>query len=148
MNGVNSFVRHVVYMSRKEKFSAGHRLCSKHLTEEENLKWFGKCYNPNGHGHNYTVVVTLKGKLDPVTGMIINFNELSACMKKAIVEPLDHKNLNVEVEFFKDRTTTTENVAVYVWQEMKKVMTDPSMLHEVRVKSTDKNTAIYRGESC
>uniref|UniRef100_A0A8I3MYK2 6-pyruvoyl tetrahydrobiopterin synthase n=2 Tax=Canis lupus familiaris TaxID=9615 RepID=A0A8I3MYK2_CANLF len=89
-------------VSRLVSFSATHRLHSKSLSNEENLKLFGKCNNPNGHGHNYKVVVTVHGEIDPVTGMVMNLTDLKEYMEEAIMKPLDHKNLDLDVPYFAD----------------------------------------------
>uniref|UniRef100_A0A674GQS7 6-pyruvoyl tetrahydrobiopterin synthase n=1 Tax=Taeniopygia guttata TaxID=59729 RepID=A0A674GQS7_TAEGU len=89
-------------LSRSVTFSACHRLHSKSLSDEENLKLFGKCNNPNGHGHNYKVVVTVRGEIDPVSGMVMNLTELKEFMQEAIMEPLDHKNLDKDVPYFSE----------------------------------------------
>ncbi|EGD79842.1 6-pyruvoyl tetrahydrobiopterin synthase, variant [Salpingoeca rosetta] len=91
----------VCYISRVESFSACHRLHSIHLSDEENKRIFGKCNNPNGHGHNYKVEVTLRGSVDPKTGMVINLVDLKQYMKKAIMDTMDHKHLDLDVPYFK-----------------------------------------------
>lgn len=135
-----------VCLTRIEKFSACHRLHSIQLSEEENKEIFGKCNNPNGHGHNYKVEVTLKGQVDPVTGMVINLTDLKEYMKKAIMVPLDHKHLDLDVDYFKDVVSTTENVAIYIWDQMKALLPDPNLLYEVKIHETDNNIVVYRGE--
>ncbi|XP_070129714.1 6-pyruvoyl tetrahydrobiopterin synthase isoform X2 [Equus przewalskii] len=132
-------------VSRLVSFSATHRLHSKSLSNEENLKLFGKCNNPNGHGHNYKdlcldvnllkvmlvfwyfvlfpiVVVTVQGEIDPVTGMVMNLTDLKEYMEEAIMKPLDHKNLDLDVPYFADIVSTTENVAVYIWENLQKFL--------------------------
>ena len=137
--------RPVVYISRTDTFSACHRLHSQHLSTEENQRVFGKCNNPNGHGHNYKVEVTLRGPVDPVTGMVLNLTDLKACMEKAFMSTLDHKNLDLDVEYFKDTVSTAENIAVYIWERMSEQLS-PGLLYEVKVHETEKNVTIYRGE--
>uniref|UniRef100_A0A1X7T5G0 6-pyruvoyltetrahydropterin synthase n=1 Tax=Amphimedon queenslandica TaxID=400682 RepID=A0A1X7T5G0_AMPQE len=112
----------IAYLSRSLSVSAAHRLCSPHLTEEENISSYGKCYNPNGHGHNYTVEVTVKGKVDPSTGMVMNLQELKKAMDVAVAAQLDHKNIDLDVPYFRDQriVSTTENVTVFIWKEMTK----------------------------
>ena len=136
----------VAYISRTESFSSCHRLHSKQYSEDENKKIYGKCNNPNGHGHNYKVDVILKGPIDPTSGMVINISDLKIYMQKAIMDPLDHKNLDLDVPYFQDIVSTTENVAVFIWENLKKVLPQPNMLYEVKVHETDKNTVVYRGE--
>eukprot|EP00043_Microstomoeca_roanoka_P018522 m.199541 g.199541 ORF g.199541 m.199541 type:complete len:154 (+) comp16846_c1_seq4:1030-1491(+) len=135
----------VCYITRVESFSACHRLHSPALTDEENQAVFGKCNNPNGHGHNYRVEVTLRGSVDPDTGMVINLVDLKKYMHTAIMETLDHKHLDLDVPYFKDVVSTTENVAVFIWKEMQRLL-PTGLLHEVKVNETDKNIVIYRGE--
>ncbi|XP_071764030.1 6-pyruvoyl tetrahydrobiopterin synthase [Centroberyx gerrardi] len=133
------------YITRVQSFSACHRLHSKHLSDEDNKRVFGKCNNPNGHGHNYKVEVTVRGKIDRHTGMVMNLTDLKKCIEDVIMTPLDHKNLDKDVPYFADVVSTTENVAVYIWDNMAKVL-PPSLLHEVKIYETDKNVVVYRGE--
>jgi len=135
----------VVYITRKEMFSASHRLLNQNLSQEENRRLFGKCTNPNGHGHNYKVKVTLRGKQDPKTSMVMHLGILTAHLK-SVIDPLDHKNLDMDIPYFKSVMSTTENVSVYIWNEINKLL-PPGLLYEVKVSSTDKNCFIYRGES-
>ncbi|XP_065349696.1 6-pyruvoyl tetrahydrobiopterin synthase [Cloeon dipterum] len=136
----------IAYITRKETLSACHRLHSLTLSDEENKRIFSKCNNPNGHGHNYTVEVSLKGPIDPDNGMVANIADLKKYMQVAIMDTMDHKNLDKDVPYFKDVVSTTENVAVFIWQGIKAQLPDPSMLYEVKVYETDKNIVIYRGE--
>jgi 6-pyruvoyltetrahydropterin/6-carboxytetrahydropterin synthase len=134
------------YQTRRITFSACHRLHSPHLSEAENVEVFGKCNHVNGHGHNYIVKVTLFGEIDPKTGMILNMTLLKKYMEQAIMKPMDHKNLDKDVEYFKSRPSTTENLTVFIWTEMKKVMNKPDLLYEVEVYETENNIVKYRGE--
>nr|XP_042707936.1 6-pyruvoyl tetrahydrobiopterin synthase [Chrysemys picta bellii] len=118
---------------------------SKSLSDEENLKLFGKCNNPNGHGHNYKVVVTVRGEIDPTSGMVINLTALKEYMQEAIMEPLDHKNLDKDVAYFADVVSTTENVAVYIWENLQKRL-PVGTLYKVKVYETDQNIVVYKGE--
>ncbi|KAL7869124.1 hypothetical protein AOLI_G00131120 [Acnodon oligacanthus] len=135
----------VGYITRVESLSACHRLHSKSLSDEENKRIFGKCNNPNGHGHNYKVEVTVRGKIDQDTGMVMNLTDLKQYIEEAIMKPLDHKNLDLDVPYFADVVSTTENLAVYIWDSMVKLL-PPNMLYEIKVHETDKNIVIYRGE--
>ncbi|XP_015273506.1 PREDICTED: 6-pyruvoyl tetrahydrobiopterin synthase-like [Gekko japonicus] len=135
----------VARVSRGLCFSASHRLHSKSLSDEENQKLFGKCNNPNGHGHNYKVEVTVQGKIDPTTGMVINLTDLKDYMQEAIMEPLDHKNLDKDVPYFADVVSTTENVAVFIWENLQKRL-PKGTLYKVKVYETDKNIVVYKGE--
>lgn len=136
----------VVYVTRKEIFSAGHRLLNPKLSQEDNELLFGKCTNPNGHGHNYSVKVTLRGKQDPKTSMVMHLGDLKEHLK-SVIDPLDHKSLDLDIPYFKTAMSTGENISVYIWNEMEKLLPNgPAQLYEVKVKSTDKNSIVYRGE--
>ena len=136
----------VVYITRGETFSACHRLHSKHLSDEENRNIFGKCNHINGHGHNYRVEVTLKGNVDPVTGMVYNLTDLKQVMRVSILDFCDHKNLDRDVAYFEEHTSTTENLVVFIWNNLKKMLPKPDLLYEVKVHETDNNTIYYKGE--
>lgn len=138
--------RPIAYLTRKEAISSCHRLHSERLTEQENKSVYGKCNNFWGHGHNYTVEVTIRGPVDPVTGMVMNISDLKMYMKKVLMDQLDHKNLDKDVPYFKNVVSTTENVAIYVFDELKKIMPDPDLLYEVKIHETDRNIVLYRGE--
>jgi len=138
--------RPIAYLTRVEKFSSCHRLHSPHLNDQQNFETYGKCNNYHGHGHNYTVEVTLKGPVDPATGMVMNINDLKKHMNKAIMVPMDHKNLDKDVPYFQNVVSTTENVAIFIWNSLKVEFEDPSILYEVKIYETDKNIIIYRGE--
>ncbi|XP_055907158.1 6-pyruvoyl tetrahydrobiopterin synthase [Eupeodes corollae] len=135
----------VAFLTRKEIFSACHRLNSNQLTAEENLEIYGKCNNPNGHGHNYIVEVTVRGPIDARTGMVMNITDLKFAMDDVIFKHLDHKNLDKDVEFFENIPSTTENVAVYIWDNLRQKLKKPELLYEVKIYETDKNSVIYRG---
>ena len=109
-----------VTVSRKAHFNAAHRLYIENWTDKKNTKIFGKCSNPNYHGHNYELIVSLTGELDPVTGMVIDLKDLKDIIKKHIEEPLDHKNLNLDVEYFKSVMPSAENICIYIWKILRK----------------------------
>ncbi|GAU95632.1 hypothetical protein RvY_07219-1 [Ramazzottius varieornatus] len=136
----------VVYLTRVESFSASHRLHSLHLSDKENKDIFGKCNNPNGHGHNYKVEVTVQGSIDPRTGMAINITDLKRVMQVAIMDCLDHKNLDQDVPYFGTAVSTAENICVFIWSQILPQLPETVRLHEVRLHETDKNIAFYRGE--
>ncbi|XP_064608752.1 6-pyruvoyl tetrahydrobiopterin synthase-like [Liolophura sinensis] len=137
--------RPVVFVSRTESFSACHRLHSQKLSEKDNVDIFGKCNNPNGHGHNYKVEVIVRGPVDPITGMVINLVDLKAYIEKAIMSVLDHKNLDKDVPYFKDVVSTTENLAVFIWHQLTMLL-PTGLLYEVKIHETDKNVVFYRGD--
>ncbi|XP_027886013.1 6-pyruvoyl tetrahydrobiopterin synthase [Xiphophorus couchianus] len=144
-SGSNKAAERIGYITRVQSFSACHRLHSLHLSDEENKEVYGKCNNPYGHGHNYKVEVTVRGKIDPVTGMVMNLTDLKRCIEEVIMIPLDHKNLDKDVPYFANVVSTTENLAVYIWDNMAKAL-PASLLYEIRVHETDKNIVVYRGE--
>ncbi len=109
-----------VTVSRKAHFNAAHRLHIENWSDKKNTKIFGKCSNPNYHGHNYELIVSLTGELDPVTGMVIDLKDLKDIIKKHIEEPLDHKNLNLDVEYFKSVMPSAENICIYIWKILRK----------------------------
>ncbi|XP_056153369.1 6-pyruvoyl tetrahydrobiopterin synthase isoform X2 [Lampris incognitus] len=133
------------YITRVQSFSACHRLHSVKLSDEDNKRTFGKCNNPNGHGHNYKVEVTVRGSIDRTTGMVMNLTDLKKCIHEVIMIPLDHKHLDKDVPYFADVVSTTENLAVYIWDNMVKVL-PPNLLYEVKIYETDNNIVVYRGE--
>ncbi|KAJ8683267.1 hypothetical protein QAD02_019059 [Eretmocerus hayati] len=134
------------YLTRKESISSCHRLHSPALSDEENKKVYGKCNNYWGHGHNYTVEVTVRGPVDTKTGMVMNISDLKIYMHKILMDQLDHKNLDKDVPFFKNVVSTTENVAIYVFEEIRKLLPQPELMYEVKIYETENNIVVYRGE--
>jgi 6-pyruvoyltetrahydropterin/6-carboxytetrahydropterin synthase len=136
----------MIYITRKEHFSAAHKLFKKEWTEEENSRIFGKCANPNWHGHNYNLYVTVKGDPDPETGFLANLRIISDVMKETITEKIDHKNTNLDVDFLKDIIPTTENLAIAIWKELKPNIEKLNcQLHCVKLQETDNNYVEYYG---
>ena len=131
------------YLSRRETFSASHRLLSQGLSEKENRDLFGKCFHPNGHGHNYEMEVTLRGEVDPGTGLLMNLEDLKNIIRKEVIEKVDHKYLNLDVEEFKNINPTAEMMAVVFFQWLSKKV---PLLYEVKVRETENNVAYFRGE--
>ncbi|XP_044740398.1 6-pyruvoyl tetrahydrobiopterin synthase [Chrysoperla carnea] len=136
----------VAYLTRREHFSACHRLHSPFLDDDTNKEVYGKCNNPNGHGHNYDVYVTVRGEIDPSTGMVMNLTDLKYAINVAIMDQLDHKNIDRDCPYFENVVSTTENVAIYIWNELKKVLVKPELLYEVKLYETENNIIVYRGE--
>ncbi|CAG9135663.1 unnamed protein product [Plutella xylostella] len=135
----------ILHLTKVIRVTDNHfQFLSPFLSDEENN---GKCNNPNGHGHNYVVLVTVKGPVDPHTGMVINVHELKQYMQEAIMDPLDHKNLDQDVPYFKSVVSTTENLAIFIWEQLQKVMEKSQLLHEVKILETEKNHVVYRGGS-
>jgi len=135
-----------MYIIRKRfHFSAAHRLYSPRLSEEENCNLFGKCASPNFHGHNYTLEVAITGDLKSATGMVMNFDALKAIIEREIIDALDHKNLNMDVDFLKGIITTSENLARIIWERLKPHLKGVA-LYEINLGETDDNVITYRGE--
>ena len=131
-------------VTRRMTFSAGHRLHNEALSAEENRLLYGKCCNPNGHGHNFTVEVTVAGEIDPRTGMVFNLRDLKKVMTEVVEDGLDHKNLNLDVPAFKGVIPTAENIAVVLWGLLAARL-PAGVLHEVRLVETENNFVSYRG---
>jgi 6-pyruvoyltetrahydropterin/6-carboxytetrahydropterin synthase len=137
----------MVFITRKERFNAAHRLFRPEYSDEQNLKVFGKCSNPNWHGHNYTLQVTVKGEVSKETGFVANLKELSRIINEKVILPLDHRNINLEVSFMKGKLASTENLAISIWQELKgEIAGLGATLHCIRVEETENNMAEYFGE--
>ena len=136
----------MIYITRRETFNAAHRLFRPDWDDDKNLQVFGKCSNPNWHGHNYVLFVTLKGEVDPETGFLINLKELSRIIKTRVIEKLDHKNMNLEVDFMNDIIPSTENLAIKIWEQIEKPLHElGAQLHCVKVSETENNFAEYYG---
>jgi len=105
----------MVYLTRRYRFSAGHRLHNDVLSTEENRRVYGKCNNPNGHGHNYLLEVTVAGPIDPATGMVFDLVTLDGIVHEQVLDKLDHRNLNLDVENFRTRVPTTENLCLEIY---------------------------------
>ena len=137
----------IVHITRRERFSAAHRLGNPAWSAERNLATFGKCANPNWHGHNYKLWVTVKAEVDPATGFVVNLSDLSRLMHEHVIDPMDHKNLDLDVPFLKGVATTTENLAVAVWRRLEgPVAAIGGTLHCVNIKETENNSVVYYGE--
>lgn len=133
-----------VSLGRRYQFAASHRLHSDQLSSEENRRLYGKCNSPYGHGHNYTVEVTLTGPVDPVTGMIANLDVLDPFVESRVVEPFDHKYLNEEIPEFQRMVPTTENLAREIFRRLQPF--PAAKLERVRIDETSKNSFEYCGE--
>jgi 6-pyruvoyltetrahydropterin/6-carboxytetrahydropterin synthase len=132
-----------IALGRRYHFAASHRLHSAKLSEEENNHVFGKCNNPYGHGHNYTLEVRFSGPVDPATGMIANLAELDAFVSERVIEPFDHRSLQDEVPAFRHAVPTTESLCMEIFQRLK---TFPvAKLEAVRVEETSNNSFEYEG---
>jgi 6-pyruvoyltetrahydropterin/6-carboxytetrahydropterin synthase len=135
----------MVYLTRKCEFSASHHYHNPAFSAEENRRVFGKCNNPNGHGHNYTLEVTVKGNVDARTGFVVDLKELKEIMNHEVVDAMDHRYLNKEMPEFASLIPTTENIAIVAWKRLESKL-KVAKLHRVRVYETPDLWADYYGE--
>lgn len=136
----------MVYITRKAHFCASHRLYNPDWPDEKNRAVFGKCNNPNGHGHNYEIEVTVAGKPPRETGMVIDLKRLGDIIEDEIVERVDHKNVNLDVDFLKDVIPTAENMAIAFWAILEKKIPEGRLV-SIKLYESDNNFVEYRGEA-
>ena len=136
----------MIYITRREHFNAAHRLFKPEYSDEQNLEVFGKCSNPNWHGHNYTLFVTVRGEVDASTGFLVNLKDLSAIIDTHVLEKLDHRNINLEVDFMKGKLASAENIAIGIWNEISEpIMVLGASLHCIKLYETENNYVEYFG---
>jgi 6-pyruvoyltetrahydropterin/6-carboxytetrahydropterin synthase len=135
----------MIYLTRKAEFSASHYYHNPKFTPEENQRVFGKCSNLNGHGHNYTLEVTVKGEVDERTGFVVDLKQLKDILESEVVSAMDHRHLNKEVPEFATRIPTVENIAVVIWNRLKPKL-KKARLHRVRVYESHDLFADFLGE--
>lgn len=133
-----------ITVCRKENFNAAHRLHNPAWDAEKNAAVFGKCNNPNYHGHNYDLIVKLTGQVDPDTGYVYDLKKLSDLLKEEIINKFDHKNLNLDVEAFQNLNPTAENIARVIWEVLRKRIESPYEL-SVTLYETERNYVEYNG---
>lgn len=136
----------MVYITRIEHFNAAHKLYNPNWSKEKNDSVFGKCANTNWHGHNFELHVTIKGRPNAETGFVYDAKKLSKIIREHITEQLDHKNLNVEVAFMKDKLCSIENLVIGIWNELKDVLPENVMLHKLLLRETPTIYVEYFGE--
>ncbi|TXH05891.1 MAG: 6-carboxytetrahydropterin synthase [Nevskiaceae bacterium] len=134
----------IVYLTRRETFSAAHRLWADDLSDAENRALFGPCAYDHGHGHNYVLEVTLRGPVDPKTGIVVNLKQIRDVMHELIVDVIDHRHLNHDALLTRGINPTAENLVVLFWRVLH--VHYGATLHEVRLRETEKNWVTYRGE--
>ncbi|ESU20762.1 putative 6-pyruvoyl tetrahydropterin synthase [Flavobacterium cauense R2A-7] len=134
-----------VTVSRKAHFNAAHRLYRKDWTAEQNEAVFGKCNNPNFHGHNYELIVSVTGKINPETGYVMDIKDLADIIYEEVETQFDHKNLNLDVPEFQDLNPTAENIVVVIWNKIRKRIMAGNDL-EVVLYETPRNFVTYKGE--
>lgn len=137
----------MIYIERKERFSAAHQLYNPNWSEEKNAEVFGKCANKNFHGHNYTLTVTVRGNINPDTGFVMNLVDLKKLISKEVVAKLDHANLNHDVDFMRGKFTSTEVLAQEIWKILQPRIADHQCeLYKIRLDETLNNAVEYFGE--
>lgn len=134
-----------VTISRKAHFNAAHRLYRKDWSDEQNQRVFGKCNNPNFHGHNYELIVSVTGNIDPETGYVMDIKDLADIIYEEVELPFDHKNLNLDVSEFQDLNPTAENIVVVIWNKIRNRIAANKDL-EVVLYETPRNFVSYKGE--
>lgn len=136
----------MIYITRKEHFNAAHRLFRADYDDARNMEVFGKCSNPNWHGHNYELFVTIKGPVNPETGFLINLKELSKIINQFVVDKLDHKNVNLEVDFMAGKLASSENLAIAIWDQLENPVKEAgALLHCIKLFETERNFVEYYG---
>lgn len=137
----------MIHITRRERFSAAHKLWREDWSEEQNFEVFGKCANQNWHGHNYELFVTVKGKVKPETGFVVDLKDLSATIKERVISKVDHRNLNLDTDFMKGEMASTEVLAMRIWEQLDEpVKALGGILHCIRIVETENNSVEYYGE--
>lgn len=139
----------MIYVSRQEHFNAAHKLHNPNWSEEKNKEVFGPCANANWHGHNFEIIVTVKGQPDPDTGFVVDLKQLSTLIRKEIIQKVDHKNLNLDVDFMKGKMASTEILTMEFWKILEPKLssiTSVGHLHSIKVYETPRNFVEYFGE--
>jgi 6-pyruvoyltetrahydropterin/6-carboxytetrahydropterin synthase len=149
----NAFQRYIcamiVFVSRKEHFNAAHKLSNPAWTEEKNKEVFGPCANENWHGHNYDLIVTVAGEVDPDTGFVVDLKNLSTLVRKEITDKVDHKNLNLDVDFMKGKLASTENLVIEFWKILEPKISSISRygkLYSLKLYETPLNYVEFKGD--
>ena len=135
----------MVYITRRETFAAAHRLYKDGLSDKENFEMFGKCSNPNWHGHNYTLEVVVAGEINPSTGFVLDIKHLKEIIYQNVISKVDHKNLNIDTDFMRGLIPTSENIVVSIWKQLVDKIPG-GKLFSVKLYETENNYFEYRGE--
>lgn len=137
----------MIYITRRERFNAAHMLWNYNWNEQKNIEVFGKCANKNWHGHNFELFVTVKGEVNADTGFVVNLKDLAKIIQEKVIDKLDHKNLNLDVDFMKDKMASTEVLAIAIWEELEaNIMKLGATLHCIKVQETENNFVEYFGK--
>lgn len=143
---LQQIVSGMVYLTRVEHFNAAHKLYNPAWSSQKNDEVFGKCANENWHGHNYELYVTVKGKPSADTGFVFDVKQLSSLIKEYVIEKVDHRNLNMDVDFMKGKLCSTENLAIAVWNELTPHLPAEVQLHCIKLYETPRIYVEYYGE--
>lgn len=136
----------MIYITRRERFSAAHKLSKPEWSDERNEEVFGKCANVNWHGHNYDLYVTVKGEVNPDTGFVIDLKLLSDMIKEKVIQHVDHKNINLDTPFMKGQMASTENICIAIWKELEgPIKAEGAELHYIKLQETENNFVEYYG---
>ncbi len=136
----------MIRITRRERFNAAHRLFRSDFSDEKNFEVFGKCSNPNWHGHNYELFVTVKGNVNNETGFLVNLKLLSKIIREKVISKLDHKNINLEVDFMEGKLASTENLSIGIWEQLDHhIKSLGAELHCVKVVESENNFVEYFG---
>jgi 6-pyruvoyltetrahydropterin/6-carboxytetrahydropterin synthase len=135
-----------VNVTRKLDFSSAHRLFRPDWSEERNREVFGDCSNPHWHGHNYEIEVTVSGEIDPETGYVLDLKRLKSLVEELVIQDLDHRNLNLEVEWLRGVNPSTENIVVAIWNRLLPHIPEGAALRRLRLRETPRNQVEYEGE--
>ena len=136
----------MIYITRRETFNAAHKLYHEEWSQEKNMEVFGKCANPNWHGHNYNLFVTVKGTPRADTGYVIALKVLSDLIKSKVVDKLDHRNLNLDVDFMQGKMASTEILTMAIWEQLEHAITQHGgTLHSIKLYETENNFVEYLG---
>jgi 6-pyruvoyltetrahydropterin/6-carboxytetrahydropterin synthase len=137
----------MIYITRRERFNAAHMLRNEKWSDEKNIEVFGKCANQNWHGHNFELFVTVKGEVNEDTGFVVNLKDLASVIQNKVIEKLDHKNLNLDVDFMRGKMASTEVLAIAIWEELESDINQlGAALHLVKVQETENNFVEYFGK--
>lgn len=140
----------MIYVSRKEHFNAAHKLYNPQWSKEKNVEVFGPCANENWHGHNFELITTVAGMPDPDTGFVVDLKKLSTLIRAEVIDKLDHKNLNLDVDFMKDKMASTEILAIEIWKILESKISSISKfgkLYSIKLYETPRNFVEYFGEA-
>ena len=135
----------IVTVTRRLHFNAAHRVHNPTLSDDENTALFGKCNNPNWHGHNYVLHVSVRGEVDKKTGYVVDLAKLKEVVRREVIDKVDHRNMNLEVDFIRGMIPTTENIVVAMWRVLAPALA-PAKLEKLVLSETENNSAEYRGE--